>query len=131
MYAARCAAGTMIISRSDSREHTREQHGQNLACPGMPWGLDWVAMLDSVFSEPYKELNAPPRSVLFHPSPYYTSDGGCLNPAGYFFFSFLTPSTNLIQMVDPRLPGVLGLGEAACFPGSWGGVPTCPWGTVC
>lgn len=44
-------------------------------------------------------------------------------------FCFLP--THLIQMVDPpRLPGVLGLGESACFPGSWGGVPTCPWGTL-
>lgn len=47
-----------------------------------------------------------------------------------FFLFFTPPPTNLIQMVDPRLPGVLGLGETACFPGSWGGVPTCPWGTV-
>lgn len=26
------------------------------------------------------------------------------------------------------LPGELGLGEADCFPVSWGGVPTYPWG---
>lgn len=26
------------------------------------------------------------------------------------------------------LPGELGLGEAVCFPVSWGGVPTYPWG---
>lgn len=28
------------------------------------------------------------------------------------------------------LPGELGLGEADCFPGSRGGVPTYPWGGI-